>query len=187
MTSNTFECSISTKFRWRVWQVEVMINNIDNLVRNSDRRVVRVEHDVEVLHVKFFSVVLGFRDLVVLIVLRGLILLVLLSFGILFLFMVLINLNRTVTKIHLLYLPAIFIRARLCASLYVQRLHSMLPHAHAWEWRRCHDGCGHHRYVAREPRWPNDGCGPWSRNTRPPFPPRPNQYSFWGRQASDTP
>ena len=98
MTSTIFMCSIATKFRREVWQIEVVINNIANLFRNHDWLVVRVERDVEILQVEWFSIQLGFWDLVVIIILRGLIVLVLFSFSILFLFMVLRNLNQTVTE-----------------------------------------------------------------------------------------
>ena len=89
MTSTTLVCSITTNFRWRVWQVEIVVNNIANLVRNRDRRVVRVERDVEVLHVKLFFVHLGFRNLVLIFVLRRLFILVLFSLGFLLVLMVL--------------------------------------------------------------------------------------------------
>ena len=98
MTSTIFMSSIATKFRWEVWQIEVVINNIADLFRNHDWLVVRVERDVEILQVEWFSIQLGFWDLVVIIILRGLIILVLFSFSILFLFMVLRNLNQTVTE-----------------------------------------------------------------------------------------
>ena len=91
MTSNP---SVTTKLRWRVRQIEIIVNDIVNLVRNRDGRVVRVECDIEVLHIKLFSVHLSFRDLVLLIVLRRLIVFVLLSLGILFILMVLLSKTR---------------------------------------------------------------------------------------------
>ena len=87
-------CSVSANFWWRVGQVEIIVNDIAHLVRNRDGWVVRVECDVEVLHIEFFSVHLGFRDLVVIIVLRRLVIFVLLSLGILFILMVLLSKTR---------------------------------------------------------------------------------------------